>query len=316
MKQSRKMEMFNKKKALIGVGVLLIFLSTILAASITAGVLIRSTGVLQQKAVEVEETVRERLITGIEVVTANARGDTSVGNVKYFEFYVRLKAGSSAVRLSDTALTVATDDIDLTAEFSDPFEGSQTTQIGLISETVNESVIDLDSDGIGDTIHYIKNMSGIYDGLQVQFSGGGTFNYSLGLDLSGASSTTGVILKYSDVPIVVSGSTLGYIFLSGTVMTDDTLTNDEVEFYVSTSSFTCDFATLTPEVTYCGFPQVGNTDDSVNAGELIVLRFALATGHELSEGDLLQLQFIPREGELTSLDLKVPNTIKTKMKLI
>lgn len=309
------------KKALIGVGVLIIFLSTILASAITAGVLIRSTGILQQKSIEIERTVRERLVTGLEVVSASAKGNSARGTINDFEFFVRLRAGSSPIKLSDTAMTISTEKVDATARLENPFDGQYTTKIINLDPSTNASVVDLDGDGLEETLYYLKNYSGAankYDGFRIDFSKTGLpdFNYSVDSDLGAATEANPVLLRFSDIPVIVNSTTYGYVYLSGDVKTPDILSDGEVYFYVSQKSFTCEYTTLTPEVTYCAYPQVGNTDDTLDGGELLVIRYRVADGNELSEAEEMELQFIPKEGEMTSATIKMPNSIKTKMKLI
>ena len=142
----------QKKKGIIGVGVLIIFLSTILAASITAGVLIRTSGVLQQKAVDVERTVRERLITSVEAVSATAEGNETTSKINNLEIFVRLRAGSTAIKLDETFFTFASSSLAATADLLDPYDYYKTTQVLAVNTTDSSSLEDIDGDGIADSI--------------------------------------------------------------------------------------------------------------------------------------------------------------------
>ena len=102
--------MFSKK-AIMGVGVLLIFISTILVAAIAAGVLIRTSGAIGQKAIEVEKVSRERLTTGYEFVKINGDANESAGTLANFELLVRLKAASNPIDFNETIITITTDTI-------------------------------------------------------------------------------------------------------------------------------------------------------------------------------------------------------------
>ncbi len=116
----------SSKKAMMGVGVLLIFISTILTSALAAGVLIRTSGTLQQKTVEVEKTTRERLTTGLEFYRINAYANLSNGLVRDYEVVARLKAGSSPIDLSETKLVVTVEDIDLTLSYNASLLGNCT----------------------------------------------------------------------------------------------------------------------------------------------------------------------------------------------
>lgn len=90
----------NSKKGQMGIGMLLIFVATIVASTIAAGVLITATSLLQERALSVEEISRERLISGIDVVSVFISGNRTAGTITELEIMVRLRAGSRAVELS------------------------------------------------------------------------------------------------------------------------------------------------------------------------------------------------------------------------
>lgn len=123
------------KKAIMGVGVLLIFISTILVAAIAAGVLIRTSGAIGQKAVEVEKVSRERLTTGYDIVKAIGYSNVTAGTIENFELYVRLKAGSSPVDFEETLITMVSNDLSATMNLSANATTENCTFDNLVAQT-------------------------------------------------------------------------------------------------------------------------------------------------------------------------------------
>ncbi len=194
--------MFSKK-AIMGVGVLLIFISSILVAAIAAGVLIRTSGAIGQKAVEVEKVTRERITTGYEFVNIVGYSNVTDGTIEKFELLVRLKAGSSPVDYEDTYITITT-----------------------------------------------ETLSG---------------------RLSLANST-----KWN--------------------------TN-------------CTFADLTEETEFCPEPLFGNTNSKLEEEEIVYLRFKINTTNAVEPNDDMQIQIIPKVGEFTVINLRVPSIKQEKVTL-
>jgi archaellin len=102
MKQWRKM---RSRKGIMGIGVLIIFIATILVSAVAAGVMIKSTGLLQERALSIEEATRERLVSSIEVFSVYAQGNETSESVADFEFYTRLRAGSTPIQLRTLGLS-------------------------------------------------------------------------------------------------------------------------------------------------------------------------------------------------------------------
>ncbi len=96
----------KQKKAVVGIGTLIIFVATIVVSMIAAGVLIQSTGLLQERALNVEESARERLTAGVEAFNVYAVGNTSTERITGLEFNVRLRSGSGPVQLQTVGLSV------------------------------------------------------------------------------------------------------------------------------------------------------------------------------------------------------------------
>ncbi|MFT4311424.1 MAG: hypothetical protein ACMXX7_02250 [Candidatus Woesearchaeota archaeon] len=110
-------------KAVVGIGTLIIFIATIVVSMVAAGVLVRSTGLLQERALFVEETARERLISGIEVFAVYAQGDRENQTISEFEFHMRLRPGSNPVQMRTLSMAFDTEDRIYAAELNENLIG-------------------------------------------------------------------------------------------------------------------------------------------------------------------------------------------------
>jgi flagellin FlaB len=94
----------KQDKGMMGIGVLIIFISVILVAALAALVLISTVGSLQQRGVETGQKTEKGVSGGIEVVTLMG-SDGSVGNdLEHFEMFVRLAPGSDTLNLNHTLI--------------------------------------------------------------------------------------------------------------------------------------------------------------------------------------------------------------------
>jgi archaellin len=123
------------KRAMMGVGVLLIFIATILTSAIAAGVLVRTSGLLQSKTIEVERTTRERITNGLEFVQVIGYANTTAGSITDVEILVRLKPGSSPIKLADTYLTYTVDEVALKLPVNESMSGTSCSFTNMTAET-------------------------------------------------------------------------------------------------------------------------------------------------------------------------------------
>ncbi|MDD9953775.1 MAG: flagellin [Candidatus Woesearchaeota archaeon] len=123
------------KKAVMGIGMLIIFIATVLVSAVAAGVLIKSTGLLQQKALIVEESTRERLVNGVEVFAVFGTGNVSNESIAEFEFLTRVKPGSTPVQMKNLGISFVSGSLAFSAELNDSMIGDSCTFSSLIAET-------------------------------------------------------------------------------------------------------------------------------------------------------------------------------------
>ncbi|MBD3203338.1 hypothetical protein GF327_03530 [Candidatus Woesearchaeota archaeon] len=103
--------MIRKKKAEMGMGTLIIFIAMILVAAVAAGVLISTTGTLQNKALATGKATTYQVGTSIEVIELYGL-DASDGDNALEDLYqtIRLSSGSEDIRFEDVLLTLSLSD--------------------------------------------------------------------------------------------------------------------------------------------------------------------------------------------------------------
>lgn len=123
------------KKGLMGVGMLLLFISSIIASTIAAGVLITTTGILQERALRVEEEARERLISGIDIVSIYASGNVTSQTLNELEIMIRLRSGSRPIQMNTLGFSFLSRDLTFSARLNETLSGDNCTFQNLNTET-------------------------------------------------------------------------------------------------------------------------------------------------------------------------------------
>ncbi len=116
--QVTKIHWFQDRKAIMGIGMLIIFIATILVSAVAAGVLVKVTGQLQQKALLVEEAARTRLVSGLEVLNVYAYPNLTAENIENIELITRLGAGADPVSFSSVGLSFVSGETTLSADLN------------------------------------------------------------------------------------------------------------------------------------------------------------------------------------------------------
>jgi archaeal flagellin FlaB len=97
------------KKAEMGIGTLIIFIALLLVAAVAAGVLIQTTGSLQEKALTTGTQARSQISTNAQVVEVSATNGSS-GELNNFTLIMRLAPGSDEIKLEEALMTFNTYD--------------------------------------------------------------------------------------------------------------------------------------------------------------------------------------------------------------
>ncbi len=97
----------RNRKAQVGIGTLIIFIAMILVAAVAAGVLLKTSGGLQQKATVTGEQATKEVSTNIKVTNVVGYSNDSSSNkqIRALILTAQLASGSGDVKYSDIVLT-------------------------------------------------------------------------------------------------------------------------------------------------------------------------------------------------------------------
>ena len=99
-------EFLRNRKAQVGIGTLIIFIAMILVAAVAAGVLLKTSGGLQQKATVTGEQATKEVSTNIKVTNVvGYTNSTSNNRVDAIILTAQLASGSGDVKYDDIVLT-------------------------------------------------------------------------------------------------------------------------------------------------------------------------------------------------------------------
>lgn len=210
------------KKASMGIGTLIIFISAILASAIGASVIIYTQNRLQNEALSTGAQARESVVSSIIIESVRAEHIVN-SKTDQFNLRVRLGSGSNPIRLDQTLLTVITKDSSTSLSFGGVGKDLYFTnkEQRVINEEISDSFVRLKSDLDNDLIE---------DYVRVKDSTTLLFNLS----------TEGLIeVEIPDISIIGNeinfineiGNTNSYIQLLGTIETENVLC-DNIEVII------------------------------------------------------------------------------------
>ncbi len=97
------------RKGMVGIGTMIVFIAMIIVAAVAAGVLINTSGSLQQQARATgEETIAE-VSSGVRVLAAKGETDSN-GTIDNIHLVVRPYAGTKGINLDNTVIQYKSDD--------------------------------------------------------------------------------------------------------------------------------------------------------------------------------------------------------------
>ncbi|MGM5483500.1 MAG: archaellin/type IV pilin N-terminal domain-containing protein [Nanobdellota archaeon] len=307
----------SRKKGVMGIETLIIFIAMILVAGVAASVLIRTSGLLQQRALAVSNEAIARVGTGFEFVQIIGNADTTAETISEFEAMLRLAAGSDTIQLNNVGLTYVSGLESFSATLAHDHSNSYSTQeIDYIGNNSFVEVYNMDNneeDNDKDQVKLLWNCSGNYECLQFNLSTAGGFTESLGVDLDESNTE----LEITDLPLEYNNDIFGYVDLNGTINgTSGTAINnseDNQNFTLTIKNYPsiCSFDLLRPENDYCITPQIGDTDTNFEPGELLLVRFKVKPDHVLETDTLYEINLIPKTGVVTTASGQSPEVFTT-----
>ena len=300
------------KKAEMGVGTLIIFISMLLVAAVAAGVLIQTAGSLQEKSLATGQQARAQISTHAETIEVSAT-DGRNSEVTDFNQLIKLAPGSDAIKLDQVIVTFNTQDATGTLKYrgtgsvceknnADGYNTWAAEDVGRLTTAVNMYTLadDLDDDGADDYL-YITETENLT--LVFNLSSAGAISINVGANISGAG-TTPVDLAFSRAAVGNSSQTFAYVEISGSTSTDN-----EIDADVS--------LLVTPYRLGEGYFAVIYEQESTNMiegtlqrGDIVKLCFEAPRA--VGESEDVRLNFIPKIGTSTLTLFTTPDVISTE----
>jgi flagellin FlaB len=310
------------KRGLVSLETLVIFIAVILIAALSAGVLIRNSGILSQRAYSVSEESRERLVSGVDILSLSGEANITAETINDLEILLRLKAGSYPVQLKNLRLMFSSQGISTGGSLQHSSVVDSYSDIDLTSINGTESFVsDIESNTLDgsqsqekisvvtiDDASYVRvNLSYASNHKDVNNPSPAVVDIPLGANIN----ASGVAVDVLNEKIVVSGMVYGFVTVNG-VLHNDSLSNATQAILTNFPYGTdhCSFDNLIPEKRFCMNVDIGDSDTTLETGELITLRYRFADNlHELNLEQDYELRLIPKEGAIESLKSKLPSTV-------
>lgn len=316
---------------------MIIFIAIVLIGAVTAGLLIRTSGTMQQRAISVSDEARERMITGIDVINMVANSDTDEQTINEFEFLVRLKAGSYPVQIKDLNLLFTTSTYTESATLShysveslfEPIDISNIyngTNSSFTWSTIPNIEVENSKDLVNneEKIFLFVNESGneeiwvnlSYASYNLDQSlkmlnydvEGTTFKVNLENDL-GNITGTGKLIEINNAPIKhpVSGNVYGYITIKGNAIHNNSLVGLDAKVTQFQTDNECEFNNLIPNTKFCIITRNGkNQDTKMEKGELYSIKFKVKEQQVISPEELIEIKLIPKGGSIETISVVTP----------
>jgi len=301
----------------MGIGTLIIFIATILVAAVAAGVLISTSGILQQRALITGGEARKKITNSVEVISIIAHGNKTDESLNNFEILVRLDAGSDPLQMKNFDLSWIGPEYDAAANlqhgtmnYLPDYDGFEDA-VGTVTNGAWTYIRDLDDDNVMERV-MLTDISG-YSFLVFNFSDDdvGYYYYNLSVNISDAAANP-VDLDYDDIPIIgLDEQHYGYFNLHGNTSVDNQIPSATASFNITMYPEICDFYRVDPEDHFCYVVMHGDDDLVLGDGEVLKLLFKLKPEHRMYIGQEFMFIFSSEKGRLRQTQARTPDVITT-----
>ena len=295
------------RKAIMGIGTLIIFIATILVAAVAAGVIISTSGVLQQRALLVADQSEQRLINGVQITHLFMAGDLQEKTANNIEILARPEPASGPINFKTTSLSVFTNTASYSATLSHPDMIQREFNPSFDIDDTFTAFGDLDGDGVQEQIR----LNTAQNQIEVNMSSANVL--AIG-QLPFDSTSGGQNISAEDIYLEgPDGMIYGYVHVEDESTTANQLDEGSVTI---TDEFRgeCSFEKLRPESRYCVVTMVGTDDAYLEYGETVFMYFKFKQENALRENDEFEVKIFPQDGRSTFVFDRVPSVIyKTRL---
>lgn len=311
----------------MGIGTLIIFIATILVAAVAAGVLISTSGVLQQRALITGQEARKKITNAIEVVSIVAYGNKTDETLNNFEVMLRLDAGSDPTQMKKFDVAFIGPDQNAGGKLSHPslndpslddsgFYENITSYAEITNRSEGYIIRDLDEDGYDETLYFKTYNDSSNSDLIVEFSDTdlGNATYDLGYDLGNFTGTIRIRNDYDNPIVAADGKYYGYLHLNLTITENSTLNISSANNSIGMSRHyvdECTFDTVPIEDAYCYEVIHGDDDVVLGDGEVFLIKYKLLDSNRMSIAQNFQFIFTNEKGRMTRAQARTPDIIQT-----
>ena len=313
--------LLKRKKAIMGIGTLIIFIATILVAAVAAGVLISTSGVLQQRALMTGEEARQKITDSIEATSIVAYGDRDEESLNNFEVIVRLDAGSDPLQMKGFGLSFIGPRQYANARLAhpslnDPAEDPNGFLENITAEELTTDEIDirdLTGDGLGERLSVYDRGEGEDDALLFNLS---DYDAEYALVELNADITEGIErrLRVKDEPIIgQDGEYYGFININANVTTESTIDLNGNN-YAKLSWYylhECDFDVIRPEESFCYVVMHGEDRTVLDKGETFMIKYKLSDYNALGISEHFEFIFQTERGRERRYQGRTPDVVTT-----
>lgn len=307
--------MFKNKKAMMGIGTLIIFIAMVLVAAVAASVLIRTSGVLQERSFAVANNARQALVTKIELISVEGIVDqnrtSGSETIDGLEIRVKLGPGSYPIQLKSVDMEFVSPSANLGASVAlAPYDIVKIALPTMVNNTpysigdVNEDdfldYVSLDT-GSGAAFLFFNYSDGTNSSVYLRSSSGAYYNLA----------NVPQLIWVKNLPVPYKETLIGFLNVMGTQTTANTLNSSQLSLSINETSSVCDFDHVIPETKIC-FPIITHIldDDTImEQGEVFLFKYKLLPEHELRMEEEFDLSLIPKAGAEERRRITVPDVL-------
>lgn len=315
----------------MGIETLIIFIAMIIVAAIAAGVLLRTQGVLQQRALAVGAETRERLVTGVEILSVVGFVNTTASTINQFEITLRPRSGSSEVQLLTLGVTLTTKDYFLPMILMNTAQSSAHAENIVALDAAQKTLtynLNYDPNDYATTQIHLVNNSDSPDNLSglnitiISSLGAVTksFVFPLGINFS----NTTAYINMTQVPIYENTSDIfspsyGFLTLRGyssganSINTSQNFTTFTIQSDIDN---VCDWENLVADFRFCSRVRLGNQNTLLELGEIMSLRMKMSNIKAVSIDQTVNFVFIPKGGSIEEIIVYIPQVLTRQVQTL